>query len=66
MKYRSYAQFQFGSELEKISRVYLYSECYSNEISKRLPNCPLKRVNNLSKKVRQWIKRLAHVLWINV
>ena len=34
-----------GSELEKISRVYLYSECYSNKIykisfKKRLRNCP--------------------------
>ena len=33
------------SELEKISRVYLYSECYSNKIykislKKRLRNCP--------------------------
>ena len=41
----------------------MYSECYRK---KRLRSCPLKRVNNSSKKVRQRIKRLAYVPWINI
>ena len=36
IKYRSYAHSYFSREIEKISSVYLYSECYSNKAYKIL------------------------------
>ena len=36
IKYRSYARSYFSREIEKISSVYLYSECYSNKAYKIL------------------------------
>ena len=50
IKYRSYAHSYFSREIEKISSVYLYSECYSNKayniFLKTMCHCPLKCVNN--------------------
>ena len=36
IKYRSYAHSYFSREIEKISSVYLYSDCYSNKAHKIL------------------------------
>ena len=65
--YRSYAHSNMYTNLgRKISSVYMSSECYSNKdnkFHKTIRQCPLKRLNNLFQKIRQLIKRLAHVPW---
>ena len=44
IKYRSCAHSYFSQETEKISSVYLYSECYSNKaykiLFKTMRHCP--------------------------